>query len=123
MRITWLRSIARITVTKPEPIWVQRNNVFYVLIYIQSCICWNDFRTSINHVHDYRIYHSSGENSCWLQGLHEKIEKGKTPDNINIKKFTINIKTQERQMLLKQIFNTLYEITSIYLLKLLLFIC
>lgn len=46
----------------------------------------------------------------------KKLRRGKTPDYINIKKFTINIKTQERQMLLKQIFNT-------RCMKLLLFIC
>lgn len=97
--------------------------MFSMCLYTYSLAYVETILEPINHVHDYRIYHSSGENSCWLQGLHEKIEKGKTPDHINIKKFTINIKTQERQMLLKQIFNTLYEITSIYLLKLLLFIC
>lgn len=56
----------------------------------------------------------------FMQGLHEEIEKGKTPDYINIKKQLIL--RHERQMLLKkiifwQIFNTLYEITTIYLLK------
>lgn len=82
----------------------------YSLAYVETIL------EPINHVHDYRIYHSSGENIVAdYKDCMKKLRRGKTPDYINIKKFTINIKTQERQMLLKQIFNTLYEITSIYL--------
>lgn len=63
-------------------------------------------------------YHSSGENNGWLQGLHEEIEKGKTPDYINIKKQLRHKKDKCCwKIIFWLIFNTVYEITTIYLLK------